>query len=94
MLTEAQKRALVALARGAVDARIRGGAPPPMPRDLPGASGVFVTLKRRGELRGCLGTLQPTRDLAGAVARCAADAASGGSAVSPGDGGGSCRADG
>jgi AmmeMemoRadiSam system protein A len=44
--------------------------------DLPDASGVFVTIKRRGELRGCLGTLHCTRGLAEEVARCAADAAS------------------
>ena len=44
--------------------------------DLPAASGVFVTIKRLGELRGCLGTLQCSRGLAEEVARCAADAAS------------------
>ena len=35
-----------------------------------------MTLKRRGALRGCLGTLQCSRGLAAEVARCAADAAS------------------
>lgn len=44
--------------------------------DLPDASGVFVTVKRRGELRGCLGTLECRRGLTEEVARCAADAAS------------------
>lgn len=42
---------------------------------LPEASGVFVTIKRRGELRGCLGTLQCREDLAREVARCARDSA-------------------
>ena len=43
---------------------------------LPDASGVFVTLKNDGRLRGCLGTLQCRAGLEYEVARCAADAAS------------------
>ena len=43
---------------------------------LPDASGVFVTIKRRGQLRGCLGTLQNRAGLAAEVERCAADSAS------------------
>jgi len=43
---------------------------------MPDASGVFVTIKQRGELRGCLGTLQNRAGLAGEVIRCAADSAS------------------
>lgn len=77
MLSEVQKQALVDLARRSIVARItgsRGPAPPAVP--LPDASGVFVTIKHRGELRGCLGTLRCDRGLAGDVARCAADAAS------------------
>jgi AmmeMemoRadiSam system protein A len=42
---------------------------------LPRASGVFVTLRHQGALRGCLGTLECARDLVEEVARCAADAA-------------------
>jgi hypothetical protein len=76
MLTDAQKQALLDLARGSVTAQVTGaGAPAPPAVALPEASGVFVTLKERGELRGCLGTLQCRRGLAGEVARCAADAA-------------------
>jgi AmmeMemoRadiSam system protein A len=48
----------------------------PLALDLPGASGVFVTLKQHAELRGCLGTLQCRHGIAREVARCAADAAS------------------
>jgi AmmeMemoRadiSam system protein A len=44
--------------------------------EMPDASGAFVTLKRRGHLRGCLGTLQCQRGLVEEVERCAADAAS------------------
>ena len=43
--------------------------------ELPDASGVFVTIKRGGALRGCLGTLQNRDGLAAEVVRCAADSA-------------------
>lgn len=77
MLSEQQKRALVELATRAVHAQAAGSpAPPRLPLELPDASGVFVTVKRRGELRGCLGTLECRRGLSEEVARCAADAAS------------------
>ncbi len=75
MLTDAQKQALVELAHRCVVATVTGTPPPTLSVTLPDASGVFVTIKRRGELRGCLGTLQCHRGLAGEVARCAADAA-------------------
>jgi uncharacterized protein len=77
MLSEAQKHALVDLARRAVAAQVAGSAQPALVTvDLPDASGTFVTIKRHGELRGCLGTLQCSRGLAREVARCAAEAAS------------------
>jgi uncharacterized protein len=77
MLTDPQKHALVDLARRAVSAQVAGLAEPaPLDIGLPDASGVFVTIKRRGELRGCLGTLHCSDSLAAEVARCAADAAS------------------
>jgi AmmeMemoRadiSam system protein A len=78
MLTDSQKQALIELARRAVTAQVTGGAPPPASSaiGLPEASGVFVTIKERGELRGCLGTLRATGALAEQVVRCAADAAS------------------
>jgi uncharacterized protein len=77
MLTDEQRRSLVSLARRSVVARVSGdpSTAASLP-DLPQAPGVFVTLKIAGELRGCLGTLAPIADLAGEVARCAADAAS------------------
>jgi AmmeMemoRadiSam system protein A len=78
MLSEPQKRVLAELARRSVDAEVRREMPEPVrvPIELPDASGVFVTIKRRGELRGCLGTLQCRNGLAQEVAKCAADAAS------------------
>ncbi len=76
MFTEAQQHALVDVARRTIGARVSGAADPAVPGgDWPEASGVFVTIKRRGALRGCLGTLEPGRRLADDVARCAADAA-------------------
>jgi uncharacterized protein len=75
MLTDAQKDALVDLAGRSVAATVTRSAPPTCSVAVPDASGVFVTIKRGGELRGCLGTLQCQRGLAGEVARCAADAA-------------------
>ena len=76
MFTEAQRHALVDLARRTIEARVSGAAAPAVPDgDWPDASGVFVTIKRNGALRGCLGTLDPGPRLAADVARCAADAA-------------------
>jgi AmmeMemoRadiSam system protein A len=77
MLTEDQKRALVALARQSIVAAVSGGGPvsPQPDLELPGASGAFVTITRHGELRGCLGTLECRAGLAREVVRCAADAA-------------------
>src|SRR3954471_15695675 len=78
MLTPFQKEALLHLARGAVNAQVTGDPPPARASgvDLPAASGVFVTIKRGDELRGCLGTLESHGQLADDVVRCAADAAS------------------
>jgi AmmeMemoRadiSam system protein A len=76
MLTDDARRLLVELARIAVRARVDGERVALSPRSaFPAASGVFVTLKIDGELRGCLGTLE-SEDLGHDVARCAADAAS------------------
>jgi AmmeMemoRadiSam system protein A len=77
MLTAAQRLALLELARSSILAQVTGaGAVAPASLELPDASGVFVTIKRRGQLRGCLGTLQNRAGLAAEVVRCAADSAS------------------
>jgi AmmeMemoRadiSam system protein A len=76
MLTEDQRRLLVAAARQSVLARVdRGNAAPQCPPDLPNASGVFVTLRCGGQLRGCLGVIEALETLGEEVIRCAADAA-------------------
>jgi AmmeMemoRadiSam system protein A len=76
MLTEDDKSALLRLAREAVVSEVGGVASSSaIARALPDASGVFVTLKRRGELRGCIGTLQCRAGLAQEVARTARESA-------------------
>lgn len=76
MLDEAARTALLGIARRSVEAAAGGPPANAAPAlDLPEASGVFVTLKRRGELRGCLGTLRCERPLAEEVATTAADSA-------------------
>ena len=84
MLTGEQKRALLDIARIAVQTQVLGvPAPVPDPAEasaavklFPAAEGAFVTIRRRGELRGCLGTLRCAQGLEAEIARCAADAAS------------------
>jgi uncharacterized protein len=76
MLTSEQRRALLDLARSSIAAKVAGSGPAsPEALQWPDASGVFVTIKRRGHLRGCLGTLQNRAGLAAEVVRCAADSA-------------------
>jgi uncharacterized protein len=77
MLTTEQRHALLELARSSIASQVNGaGAVAPGGLELPDASGVFVTIRRRGQLRGCLGTLQNRAGLAAEVVRCAADSAS------------------
>lgn len=60
-LSSEQQRVLFAAARAALEKRLEGGtfreetADP----DLLEKRGLFVTLEKRGKLRGCIGTLQP-----------------------------------
>jgi uncharacterized protein len=76
MFTETQQRTLLDIARGAVRAGVTGREPDVPPNDeFPDATGAFVTLKKRGELRGCIGTLECRRSLAEEVARVAVSAA-------------------
>jgi hypothetical protein len=57
---------LVKLAREAIEVYVRRGERPALPPDLPPdlrrPAGAFVSLHREGELRGCIGTIQPTCD--------------------------------
>ncbi len=69
-------RQLLALARLALEARVLGQSAPVIPAglDLP-VSGVFVTVHCGGELRGCLGSLDPGERLAQAILWLGADVA-------------------
>src|SRR5687768_13675571 len=77
MFTEAQQKEMIAIARAAVTGSVTG-RPAPDPAetgDMPDASGAFVTLKKHGQLRGCIGTLECRRSLAEEIARVAVSAA-------------------
>ena len=73
----AEKRALLALARAAIMAELRGEPAPALPDDprLLEEGACFVTLKAHGELRGCIGTLAAHRPLADDVRHNARNAA-------------------
>ena len=79
MFTEDQKRALVRIARDAVvRATSRTAGAEIAVADagaFPEASGAFVTLKRGGHLRGCIGTLDCRHSLPEEIARVAVSAA-------------------
>jgi AmmeMemoRadiSam system protein A len=77
MLTDGDRAALIALARDAVTNAVCGG-PPPEPPDgdvFRVVAGAFVTLTIRGELRGCIGQIEPRVPVAAVIAHCAAAAA-------------------
>lgn len=72
---------LVQLAKDAVELYVREGKTLPvkgedLPEELKQRAGVFVCLKIRGMLRGCIGTFQPTEPtIAGETVRNAVNAA-------------------
>lgn len=75
-LTETQKQALLGIARASLISHLAGDESIlETPEPMADASGVFVTIKRHGELRGCLGTLHLRGPLPAEVARCAQDSA-------------------
>lgn len=75
---------LVSLARATVESYVKDGQMPEVPQGFPAEylrrkAGVFVSLHERGELRGCIGTIEPQRRCiadevaANAVSACTAD---------------------
>ena len=52
---------LAAIARRAIEAHLSGASPPAPPR-IGRRAAVFVTIRKDGELRGCIGTMQPQRE--------------------------------
>ncbi len=76
-LSALERRALLHIAREALETSVRGW---PMPA-VPGTelfarrAGAFVTLTEAGELRGCIGRSEPREALGEVIAECAAAAA-------------------
>ena len=64
MLKDTLGDPLVALAREAVEEYIRFGrvklVPDPVPTELTDMAGAFICLKKHGQLRGCIGTIEPS----------------------------------
>jgi AmmeMemoRadiSam system protein A len=75
-MTDERGSTLLAIARGAISSALGAGAPCRASAawlEAPGAS--FVTLRQRGELRGCIGSLQAERSVREDVERNALAAA-------------------
>jgi AmmeMemoRadiSam system protein A len=72
-----EQRRLLDLARRALEARVRGTTPPAVETDADDPRrGAFVSIFRRGELRGCLGRLKsnlPIRRIVFQLAQAVAD---------------------
>lgn len=64
---DGERSGIVELARQAIDKCVREGGVlgqeecPDLFRTVEGRAGVFVSLKKHGRLRGCIGTFEPTR---------------------------------
>ncbi|MCM8772339.1 MAG: AmmeMemoRadiSam system protein B [Candidatus Omnitrophica bacterium] len=66
MLTEKQKRLLLKIARETLENYLKGEKLPELKIDDPVLTekrGVFVTLKKKGNLRGCIGYIEPIKPL-------------------------------
>jgi AmmeMemoRadiSam system protein B/AmmeMemoRadiSam system protein A len=75
------RKALLRLARSAIEAKLVKGAkverPDPLPAALTEVCGCFVTLHKRGQLRGCIGSIEPVSSLVECVESNAKNAAFG-----------------
>jgi AmmeMemoRadiSam system protein A len=76
-LTEEEKRALLHTAREAINARLSKtqGKYPPATGTLSAPCGAFVTLRKRGSLRGCIGFVTAARPLAETIREVAVSSA-------------------
>ncbi len=77
-LRSEDKQALLGIARNAISLALMGGRQ--LEASAPGGEleacgGAFVTLHKRGRLRGCIGRLSADESLANVVAECAVSAA-------------------
>ncbi|ADP78049.1 AMMECR1 domain protein [Methanothermus fervidus DSM 2088] len=71
MLSEEEGEFLIKLARKSIEEYVKNGKkidpPKELPKSLTEKRGVFVTLKKNGELRGCIGYPEPIKPLAEAT---------------------------
>ena len=78
-LSPESRKDLLDLARGTLEAHFRGQPAPRLSSDRAATfgepRGLFVTLRKDGQLRGCIGTLSPTGDLTRCVSEYALRAA-------------------
>ena len=80
LLTDAAKKSLLLKARHAIANAIGVESPPP-PKSPAGLipenflAGAFVTIRKKGQLRGCIGYPEPERPLLDVVEHCAVSAA-------------------
>jgi AmmeMemoRadiSam system protein A len=85
MTTDADRQLLLRIARDAIAAHV-GAASAHVPGDcavLARPGGAFVTLHKHGDLRGCIGHIEPTELLGKVVPRCAVAACSSDPRFSP-----------
>lgn len=80
MLNKTQRKLLLRIARESIAAVLSGGRPDltryELDEELKRPAGAFVTLTdARGDLRGCIGSIQPVAPLYQAVAQSAVNAA-------------------
>lgn len=79
-LTDEEKSELLKIARESIECKLKGKPIPefePSTPELREKRGVFVTLNKNGELRGCIGYIQPIKPLYQAVSEMALEAAFG-----------------
>jgi len=78
-LTEKEGTAALTLARRALESALRGERPtlPPLSEHFDEKRGVFVTIKKGGELRGCIGLPYPVMPLRDAIIDAAISAGTG-----------------
>jgi AmmeMemoRadiSam system protein A len=77
MINEAHKKEMLGAVRGYLEHRLLGKEHPELPDDAlyNEKRGIFVTLHKKGELRGCIGYIEGVRPLAKALFEMAESAA-------------------
>ena len=76
MTPESERRALLRLARDSIAAHLEHRTAPPAETPVAGRPGAaFVSIHNHGDLRGCIGHIEPTEPVGAVIARCAVAAA-------------------